>query len=592
MPFISNTDGISIKIQSWDNKSVVVGYLINNTTHLREVIVVRYNTNGTLDTTFGNGRGYVSTPITNGGFGYSLCIQSDHKIVVGGTTTDYKVLVIRYDTNGTLDTTFGSNHTGIVLTSIPTMTSWIEAYSIALQSDKIIVAGDIDGTSVLIVRYNTNGTLDTTFGTGGIVSTTSPTSFWQSSLVIQSNNNILIQGTTNDNHNIMFNYDSYGTPISSFTNIDSSISDVPMQCSCIQLQSDGSIIVAGVTCYYADNVYNPIILKYATNGLLDTTFGTAGYIETTIADVSGVGINSCAIQSDGKIVLCGGTMINYNLNNSIVIRYDTNGSVDTTFGTYGVVITHSVNTYCFFNSCVIDNTSRIIATGFTMDSGYTIKTLLTSIYNSDGSVYTANNTVLKPYSLECFQKGTMILTPSGYQTIETLSIGDFVQTSTGICTEIVEIVAFTDDTMRHPLYILPKESLGKNTPCVDLYMSHNHAFKDLQGKWHHMKCSNLTQKIEKNIIEYYNIIISDYFAHTIVAENVQVETCFRYKNDGRLLLWDCKKCCTPYKYDVAIIIPANPNITNISSISSSKDIKMNCKDTEIQITAKATEIFI
>jgi len=109
------------------------------------------------------------------------------------------------------------------------------------------------------------------------------------------------------------------------------------------------------------------------------------------------------------------------------------------------------------------------------------------------------------------------------------------------------MVVFTSTMKKHPLYVLPKDTLAPGMPQEHLYMSNNHAFKH-KGRWQHMKCSDLTKKVALEELEYFHIIVEDYFNTTIVAENVEVETCFKYKEDNVLLAWSCKKtCCQPLK---------------------------------------------
>lgn len=92
-------------------------------------------------------------------------------------------------------------------------------------------------------------------------------------------------------------------------------------------------------------------------------------------------------------------------------------------------------------------------------------------------------------------------------------------------------------------------------------MSDKHAFKDLTGKWHHMKCSAETHSVNKETIDYYHIVTSDYYAHTICAEGVEVETCFKDKSDGKSMVWICNKtCCAPY-------IKHSVNNTHVCSIT-------------------------
>src|SRR6267142_2270139 len=131
---------------------------------------------GDLDPSFGSG-GIVTTAIGNiDDEVFALAIQPDGKLVTAGYSdngTQNVFALARYNTDGTLDSTFGTG--GIVTTAIGILDD--EANSLAIQSDgKLVAAGYSFNSTTLanhfaLVRYNTDGTLDTTFGTGGIVTT-------------------------------------------------------------------------------------------------------------------------------------------------------------------------------------------------------------------------------------------------------------------------------------------------------------------------------------------------------------------------------------------------------------------------------------
>ena len=166
----------------------------------------------------------------------------------------------------------------------------------------------------------------------------------------------------------------------------------------------------------------------------------------------------------------------------------------------------------------------------------------------------------------CFQKGTRILTPEGYKQVEELEMGDLVTSTKNIKSSIPikAIVKFIGNKEDGALYCLPKDSLKKGKPLNDLYMSADHAYKH-NGVWKHMKCASATEfpnsrtkkytyVTDVDNIEYYHLVIEDYFAHTIVAEGVEVETCFKSNdNDGVIMLWTCdEKSCVPLKCEKAI----------------------------------------
>jgi alpha-tubulin suppressor-like RCC1 family protein len=166
----------------------------------------------------------------------------------------------------------------------------------------------------------------------------------------------------------------------------------------------------------------------------------------------------------------------------------------------------------------------------------------------------------------CFQKGTRILTPEGYKPVEELEMGDLITSTKNIKSSIPikAIVKFIGNKEDGALYCLPKDSLKKGKPLNDLYMSADHAYKH-NGVWKHMKCASATEfpnsrtkkytyLTDVDNIEYYHLVIEDYFAHTIVAEGVEVETCFKSSdNDGVIMLWTCdEKSCVPLKCEKAI----------------------------------------
>src|SRR6185437_11879272 len=122
------------------NGSIVVGGYAT-VSGVRELLLARYTSAGVLDTSFGNGLGYVTTPVLNGAEVTGMAVQSDGKIVVDGIATGStdQIVVARYNTNGTLDTSFGSNNSGLVTTAISG--TYSDAFALALQSNGNIVVG-------------------------------------------------------------------------------------------------------------------------------------------------------------------------------------------------------------------------------------------------------------------------------------------------------------------------------------------------------------------------------------------------------------------------------------------------------------------
>src|SRR5204862_6067062 len=181
-----NFDGaMAVAIQS-DGKIVIVSSVFDGA--WGEFGVVRYNPNGSLDTSF-NGSGIVLTPVGIAGYTNSVAIQTDGKIVVVGSNRNDSFAIVRYNPNGSLDTTF--NGSGVVLTPVGSATS------VAIQTDgKIIAAGGMgpSWSAFILVRYNADGSLDTSFNGTGIVSTSVGTMGVASDLAIQTDGKIVVLG--------------------------------------------------------------------------------------------------------------------------------------------------------------------------------------------------------------------------------------------------------------------------------------------------------------------------------------------------------------------------------------------------------------
>jgi uncharacterized delta-60 repeat protein len=191
----SSNDNLNAAVLQSDGKIVAAGYSNNGTNN--DFAVVRYNTNGSLDTTFDTD-GKVTTADAAIEVARSLIIQSDGKIVAAGNFQNgstYDFALVRYNSDGSLDTTFGTG--GKVTSSLSSTTEWIN--SIKSQSDgKIVAAGYANnGTNddFAVARYNTDGSLDTTFGTSGKVLTQILTNEVVYSVAIQSDGKILAAGS-------------------------------------------------------------------------------------------------------------------------------------------------------------------------------------------------------------------------------------------------------------------------------------------------------------------------------------------------------------------------------------------------------------
>jgi uncharacterized delta-60 repeat protein len=382
----------AIAIQT-DGKLVAAGNSYNNVSSNFDFAVARYNSDGTLDASFGTGGRATAGVGGRFAFAYAVALQGDGKIVVAGGTVNglfNDFAVVRFSSNGTLDTSFGTG--GKVLTDFGVSA---QAESVAVQADgKIVVGGFANlggGYNFEVVRYDSNGTLDTSFGTGGKVTTdfglsTQGFSFAQgNSLALQQDGKIVMAGMAllNSVHNFaLVRYNSNGTLDASFgtagkvttpfaTSFDPSAPPPNASAESVAIQPDGKIVAAGLA------AFDVALARYNSNGTLDPSFGTGGKVTTSIA-ASYDSLNSVAVQRDGKIVGSGRTFTLSDGNfHSVLVRFNSNGTLDTTFGTAGsgnVTNIFGVDSETV-NSIAVQQDGKIVAGGganFTGNSDFAL----------------------------------------------------------------------------------------------------------------------------------------------------------------------------------------------------------------------------
>jgi uncharacterized delta-60 repeat protein len=303
-----------------DGKILVAGSTNTNIIQDPGIIIVRYNRDGGLDSSFGN-NGYITTNIT-GGYVYDIAVdESTGKIIVVGeyliNGIDTGILIIRYHTDGSLDNSFGDN--GIVYTNIGGEQDRGYAVTVNELDGKIIVAGhtDIEIYYPALIRYNNDGSLDSTFGDNGWAIITSDWGTWNA-VEIQPDNKIVVAGTDGDLS--VARYNSDGSLDLGFG--DKGITSTPLSIENdigedLKIQNDGKIIVAGRQFDSGSSRF--ALLRYETNGTLDETFNGDGIVTTDISPYRDEAF-SLDIQPDGKIVVIGGAWLNDEFDIAVV-RY-------------------------------------------------------------------------------------------------------------------------------------------------------------------------------------------------------------------------------------------------------------------------------
>ena len=366
-----------------DGKLVVVGTTYNRNDYSDEdFVVVRYNTDGTLDNTFGS-RGKVRTDFPGlAAVPSSVVIQSDGKIVVvGGAFPLFTFLgnfeVVRYNPNGSLDTSFGNG--GIVTTIFP---EGSYAFDVALQPDGKIIAvgtvfvnfdpGEQSDTDFALARYNPDGTPDATFGSGGQVSTDflgfEDDAF---SVLIQPDGKIVAVGSANDpatfydfaaarylaNGTIDMTFGVGGKVHSDFGGQDFD------RARSAALQPDGKIVAAGFAISHGGGVQNFAVARYTSNGVLDTTFSRDGKTQIDFGNCC-QSATKVLLQSDGKIITVGGSNGESSDDDFLLARLSPRGALDTTFGVGGQVRTSFGDLNGGANGAALQSDGKIVAVGF------------------------------------------------------------------------------------------------------------------------------------------------------------------------------------------------------------------------------------
>ena len=338
--------------------------------------LVRYNADGSKDSGFGTG-GIVITPIGSGhDIAYAVAVQPDGKIVAAGSSRDsYNkdvFAVVRYNADGTLDSTFLG---GGKVTSAIGSTDDV-AYGVAVQSDgKIVAAGkSYKGLAYdfALVRYNTDGTPDSLFGTGGIVTTAISSGYDVARTVaIQPDQKIVAVGYFSSATGYDFaavRYNTDGTLDSGFgsggmaTIIFGTTYNYGWAAA---IQSNGKIVEVGGY-DYAPGKFRFALARYDTNGMPDSLFGTDGIVITPIGSDDDIAL-AVAIQSDGKIVAAGQSKNVFNKYDFAVIRCNTDGTLDSGFGIGGKVITDIGIDDDRAYSLAIQSDGKIVAAGHSKD---------------------------------------------------------------------------------------------------------------------------------------------------------------------------------------------------------------------------------
>ena len=368
----ANTSANAAALQS-DGKIVVAGS-ISTMQNFKQPGLLRYNTNGILDPSFGTG-GKVLIAGNNAGPAFAVAIQTDGKILAAAPDS-LRLTVFRFNSNGSLDNTFGNN--GAATIQAAGLFFSPASGGVRLQPDgRILVA-----TGRIVARLLANGELDSTFGSNGAAPTVGG-----SSVALLPNGDILI-----GNGNVASLYAPNGSLITNF--------GVNGQTAGFPFDGEGGIVVAtnmtatatkiiaagslttSPSLTFAQTVSGFLLVRDNSDGTIDNSFGTHGGVATRFPGNILAQAFAVALQTNGDIVAAGQTALT-NVDAAPgpsdfgLVRYNPNGSVDTTFGHGGFVSTSFGTSEAFANTVLIQMDSKIVAVG-NSNSGTTLARYLGS----------------------------------------------------------------------------------------------------------------------------------------------------------------------------------------------------------------------
>jgi len=347
-----------------DGKIVVAGSIATNQNQ-EQPGLLRYNTDGTLDPNFGIG-GKVVIGGTNAGPAFAVAVQTDGKILAAAPA-NLHLTVFRFNSNGSVDNTFGNNGA----TAIQPDEVFLAPASggIALEPDgRILVATahNEGGPLQIVARLLANGQLDSTFGSNGVAPT-----FGGDSVAVLPNGNILVgTGSVSSayapNGAVVKDFGIHGQTPGFAPGFANEIGGfvVTNNSSTVTSIITAGTIFTDLNLMSLNSVSGFLLVSYNIDGTLDNAFGIHGGVTTPFPGNILARAFAVALQRNGDIVAVGQTALtDTGSSDFALVRYNPDGSVDTTFGNSGFVSTAFGTSVAFASTVLIQIDGKIIAVG-------------------------------------------------------------------------------------------------------------------------------------------------------------------------------------------------------------------------------------
>lgn len=397
---------------------------------------------GAIDNAFGVSGLTTGAAIYPQNYCYAAALQKSGALLVAGATLDNQspqklgMTMIRFNRDGKRDLTFGGQ--GYVYTYIEDANQ--QANAIAIQPDsKILLAGDIQigvNTKYLVARYDSNGRVDETFadGVGYITNSLSAIKTFANGILLEQDGKIIIVGRTS-NDNLSFNMYiarllTGGVPDYTYGNSSKTIINTGSNAnvSAVIRQPDGKIVIGGNT----DGVGGKdiVLARVTTNGIVDSTFGTNGLVILK-ADSSTEFCNSIVMRPSGRMIVIGHTVKN-TISDCLLSFITEDGKVDTRFGVNGQSVIDMGSSSEYFSDAMVDNNLLVVAGSVSMPES-SMDLMITRVFlSNDLGVLTMgeepNNVCVFPNPLQSTTTVTYSLTKPEHLSIMLMDMsGRYVQ---------------------------------------------------------------------------------------------------------------------------------------------------------------------